>query len=551
MRLVATPTGTPSRGSLDAPAPASAARSLWARLAGPLDRVGVPVLLLGLVLLLYGEALHYAFMYDDGLDLARGEDRSVLSLLTSGEGAFYYRPLPFIAWKGMHALLGRYDLFWFHLPPLLLHALNAYLLYRLARALRLGPVGAFLAALLFVVFPFHYQVVPWAGAVFHPLVTALVLGALLAYRCARVGGSRGWLAASFVCAVLALFTHEYAITLGMLIAGLELWLWRDGQVSAWRPYALAYFALAGVYLLWWAAVPKWPRAYSLDPESLWRNALMFLQAGLWPITLGWHWAPPALLARPELALAALGSLTLPLLGWLFWRAGALRWLLAAVIWLGVTALPVWATLSWEYLEDGARLYYLPGVGIALGWAALVQLVAPRGWQRHAAQVLLLAVYGWAIWQSVAFVADRRAMYEEGTHLLLEAAAASRAVSGNGEVLYVNFPAWKAPVDPAFPLGNTGVTFVPEYVLLGQALHVNGGRSAAVESLATEGLRGGWPDHYGPHGHWASAETVRGIAAAAAASYVVRYTADGARLEAWQPGRDRLAGLGAIPDSLPR
>ena len=41
------------------------------------------------------------------------------------------------------------------------------------------------------------------------------------------------------------------------------------------------------------------------------------------------------------------------------------------------------------------------------------------------------------------------------------------------MLFVNLPAWRAPVEPAFPLGNTGVTFIPEYVLLGQALHVNG------------------------------------------------------------------------------
>src|SRR5262249_28056255 len=139
------------------------------------ERLGAPMLLLVIVSLLYRDVLHYAFMYDDGLDLARGETRSVLSLLTSGEGAFYYRPLPFLLWKGLPALLGRYDLFWFHLPPLLLHGLNAYLVYRLARGLRLGPPTALLSALLFVVFPFNYQVVPWAGALFHPLVTALVL----------------------------------------------------------------------------------------------------------------------------------------------------------------------------------------------------------------------------------------------------------------------------------------------------------------------------------------------------------------------------------------
>ena len=205
---------------------------------------------------------------------------------------------------------------------MLLHALNAYLVYRLARALRLGPPTSLIAALLFVVFPFNYQVVPWAGAVFHPLVTALILLSLLTYRAARLHGATGWLVCSLICAALALFTHEYAVTLGVLIAGVELWLWREGDVPGWRPYALLYFGLAGGYLLWWAAVPKWPRAYTIDGVSLWRNALMFLQAACWPLTLGWRWAPASLLNHPELSVAALSALVLPLVTWLSWRAAS-------------------------------------------------------------------------------------------------------------------------------------------------------------------------------------------------------------------------------------
>jgi hypothetical protein len=322
-------------------------------------------------------------------------------------------------------------------------------------------------------------------------------------------------------------------------------------LPAWRPYALAYFGVAAAYLLWWAAVPKWPRAYSLDAESLWRNALMFLQAGLWPITIGWRSAPPALLERPELSLAVLGSLIAPLLGWLFWRARALSWLALAVLWLGITALPVWLTLSWEYLEDGARLYYLPGVGIAIGWAAHTRLLAERGWQRRAGQVALVALYTWAVWQSLAFLAARQAMYEEGTRLLRDAAAASAAAPASAELLYVNFPAWKAPHEPAFPLGNTGVTFVPEYVLLGQALHVNGGGPATINSRASRDLPPGWPNHYGPQGQWASDEELREEVDAATACYVVRYPPGGPRFEAWTASGREPTGLDADAVNNPR
>jgi hypothetical protein len=538
MRLVAPPTISPSRRPTEDPAAPPGPRLRLPARTVLWERLGVPALLLVIVSLLYGDVVHYAFMYDDGLDLARGETRSVLSLLTSGEGAFYYRPLPFLVWKGLHALLGRYDLFWFHLPSLLLHVLNAYLVYRLARGLRLGPPTALIAALLFVVFPFNYQVVPWAGALFHPLVTALVLVSLLTYRAARLHGSSGWLTCSLLCAALALFTHEYAVTLGVLIAGVELWLWREGEVPAWRPYALLYFGLAGGYLLWWAAVPKWPRSYSIDGVSLGRNALMFLQAACWPLTLGWRWMPAGLSDHPELSVAALSALVLPLVTWLYWRAKALRWLVVAALWLAITALPVWATLSWEYLEDGARLYYLPGVGIALGWAALARALPAQGWRRRGAQALLVVVYAWAVGQSLDFLASRRAMYEEGTRLLQEAALASANAPAVATILYVNLPAWKAPVEPAFPLGNTGVTFVPEYVALGQAMHVNGGGAAALESMSTRELVGGWPSHYGPHGAWASRDEVIEAAESASAAYVARFLPDGAVLGSWPPDGGR-------------
>src|SRR5947199_293875 len=85
--------------------------------------------------------------------------------------------------------------------------------WALARLVGLGAAAATLAAGFFVTFPFHYQVVPWAGALFHPLVTALTLGALLAYREARVHGGAHWWALSLGCALLALFTQEYAVTL--------------------------------------------------------------------------------------------------------------------------------------------------------------------------------------------------------------------------------------------------------------------------------------------------------------------------------------------------
>ncbi len=41
-------------------------------------------------------------------------------------------------------------------------------------------------------------------------------------------------------------------------------LLRQGEVSRPRPYALLYFGVALAFALWWLAVPKWSRPFTLD-----------------------------------------------------------------------------------------------------------------------------------------------------------------------------------------------------------------------------------------------------------------------------------------------
>ncbi|HLI27456.1 MAG TPA: hypothetical protein VKZ60_10310 [Chloroflexota bacterium] len=483
----------------------------------------MPVALAALVFAVYGPALGWAFLYDDGIDLARGETRGVVSLLTSAEGAYYYRPLPFLVWKGLHALLGRYDPFWFHLLPLLLHAANAWLVYAVGRGLGLPSGAALLAAGLFALTPFHYQAVPWAGALFHPLVTTLLLAALAAYWRARTGHGQRWLAASLAAATLALFTQEYAVTLGLLIAGAEWLLWRRRRVRAPRPYTLLYGALAAAFALWWLAVPKWPRPLLADPLAQAPNGLYLLQALLWPVALLWRWAPPALLAQPTVVVAAVGIPLVALGTGLYGRAGRGEWAVVALGWAAITALPVLATLPWEYLRDGPRLYYLPSVGIALGWAALGLLLPPTGGRRRVALAALALLYGAALGHSVAFLAERWRFYAEGSALLHEAVTLAQAAPPGARIVFVNLPAWRAPETPALPLGTTGVTYVPEYVLLAQALHVNGAPARPVESVACpDVLAGGWPLHYGPHGRRVGREELAALSAGAWAVYAVQY-----------------------------
>jgi hypothetical protein len=90
-------------------------------------------------------------------------------------------------------------------------------------------------------------------------------------------------------------------------------------------------------------------------------------------------------------------------------------------------------------------------------------------------------------------------------------------------VFVNLPAWRAPETPALPLGTTGVTYVPEYVHLAQALHVNGAPARPVESVACPDLLpGGWPLHYGPHGRRVARAELADLSAGAWTVYAVQY-----------------------------
>jgi len=68
------------------------------------------------------------------------------------------------------------------------------------------------------------------------------------------------------------------VILGLLVAGLEIVLWRQGRLAHPRPWAALYLTLAVAFALWWLAVPKWPRETPLEPLAQARNLRIDLKA---------------------------------------------------------------------------------------------------------------------------------------------------------------------------------------------------------------------------------------------------------------------------------
>jgi len=139
------------------------------------------------IALLYREALALPFFFDDIVHFRWLEHRTLASLWFTADA--YYRPLPFIVFKVVHEMTGPHSQIVLHGLNLLLHLFNGWCVASLAghfaptpgRQLAVGLV----AGELFLAFPFDYQIIPWVGALTHPLSFSLILTAILLYLAAR------------------------------------------------------------------------------------------------------------------------------------------------------------------------------------------------------------------------------------------------------------------------------------------------------------------------------------------------------------------------------
>ena len=190
--------------------------------------------LLLLLAVTYGSALTLPFFFDDFVHIPFVDSHRMTEIWRSSGGLAYYRPLSFTIWKIMFWVIGRHDPFLQHALNLFLHVVNALMVGWLAGNLFSGRtwLRRFLAASLFLLYPFSYQAVPWVGSMSHLLVTSAILVALITYRRYRQGYGRGWALASVLISALAPYAHETGILIGPLIGVIELTALR-GQRQLW------------------------------------------------------------------------------------------------------------------------------------------------------------------------------------------------------------------------------------------------------------------------------------------------------------------------------
>ncbi len=235
-------------------APVPAPRAGTPELLSPLTFSIVAIALVIAIFAAYSPALNFQFILDDHRFVNDPRVQSsghvweyftnyVWAQFTGGPTSFY-RPV-FVLWMRLNFILNEISPLGWHLLSIVKHVLVTVLLGLLAWKLLRDRSAALMAGVLFALHPANTESVAWV-TVPDPLMSAAMLGSVLCYlRCAdqfsaqseapagrsgrnrraiqaEVRSSAGWLIASALLCLVALFAKETAIVLIPVLFALAL-----------------------------------------------------------------------------------------------------------------------------------------------------------------------------------------------------------------------------------------------------------------------------------------------------------------------------------------
>jgi hypothetical protein len=350
--------------------------------------------------------------------------------------------------------------------------------------------------------------------------------------------------AALLCAVLAPFSYESAVTAGGFLLLVEWLLWRRGTLPGPALWSLALPGLGLPFLVIWQMVPS-----SYDPvafpgwEALWQSSIYFVQGLTWPVTLGAKRLMVAAGWSDGHATALVGYLALGALLALYLRTRRTTHLLFCLGWFALSLVVQWVSLSFRYVIDGPRMLYGASVGMVLLWADLIHQAGDRADRlgqvgRGLALVSLLAMVGWGAW----FGMVRMSLVADGASVLNQASERAEASSPDQVGLFINIPAWITVADTDFALGHEGYTLLPPYYSVGLSdyVRVNRGLDRDMRIVGLADVRQEWRGRIGYHGDKVSPEAL--AHQLRAVDYVMILTYPGSGLS--------LADVGGVAQATP-
>jgi len=303
-----------------------------------------------------------------------------------------YRPVATLSYLLIYSFAGL-NPFYYHLLSLMLHALAAVLVYRLAAGILGSRLQALLAGMLFAVHPVLTEAVDCIDFNDDLLAGVFFLASLLLAIRTKTGPGaardwRLWLALGLY--FLGLLSKEMAITLPAIVVLYDL-LWGarpqeaitlKGAPDIVKQRIVLYSGLAAVSLLYLVirfeimAGPGAEMPFSYG--SLWQRIIFlpghlfsFVKLALWPhpLSADYVFTYPASFWESSnlIGLAALAGLIVG--AWL--ALGRSKAIFFGIVWFLITLLPV-ANLIEIYNPIAERYLYIPLVGFCLVLPVLIQ-----------------------------------------------------------------------------------------------------------------------------------------------------------------------------------
>lgn len=343
--------------------------------------------LTALTIAVYWRSIHTPFLFDDytHLALARSETWSAVvarSLLTHPQGGdYFFRPLGYLSYWLDYRWAGENAALW-HGWNVLVHTINSLLVYALSRTLLLRPLSSWIAAALFSVHASHVEVVCWMAARFDLLAFLFAIATLIALRRYVATNTPAWLIAMMSGCLLALLSKEAAFCLPLLAVCLipfDPQSYRRTLKSAGVLAVVCCVVFA--YRMWFLGGIGGYRTSAGTPAilnfSLLRTAkaLFFRQWAVlsWPV----NWSVDL---SSSLKFGFILMVAASLLALVYCRP---KWTVfgACIALVLAAALPAQQLLLISADLAGARVLYLPTLGIALLWGVLLE--SSTKWQAGA------------------------------------------------------------------------------------------------------------------------------------------------------------------------
>lgn len=418
------------------------------------------------VFALYAPSIRLMLIHDDAINLNWMNAYNVLTIFTAdwAAGGASARPMANILWILTRDAFGWYVPALIHMWNVWLHMLNVALVASLAARLgsRFGLCGLLfptLSALIFGLFPLSFQSVIWAGAIYHPVMATFGLLAVHASLMARDTHRMSLWLICLACVLAASLSHEAGFIFGLLVLALHVLL---SAIKRERLPAGAV-AVASISLIY-PLLNRLAFATSRSTSNLSAfsgsfgdrisNAVYFMQAmASWVV----------ILARPAVGLTESSAAIIAVLFFVGIGLALLLLFRAHLAWLGLfglgwwvlTALPSVIFLNKAYVSFGPRLLYVPSIGIALFWAAVVAVLVER-LRQPVLQIPALALIALLLGWGVPYIRERMDEAYRLTPAMTAIDAELRKSNPAAKVLFVNMPWWNAPAYPAFLVGAEGM-----------------------------------------------------------------------------------------------